>query len=149
MKKKQLTIMLGAMTLALLLGTAPVVQNVAAAGLPVSISQKAKQDALEHADIIDSLKKGSVAIRKYDMTAAQAAGDYSEDMYVATGEKDTVAEQKLADYAMEGVQFSCLRVGNIETHSVQKGTETSVELIYEIPEKLADILNLMKENAVI
>lgn len=57
MKKKQLTIMLGAMTLALLLGTAPVVQNVAAAGLPVSISQKAKQDALEHADIIDSLKK--------------------------------------------------------------------------------------------
>ena len=56
-------------------------------GLPVSISQKAKQDALEHADIIDSLKKGSVAIRKYDMTAAQAAGDYSEDMYVATGEK--------------------------------------------------------------
>ena len=87
----------------------------AAAGLPVSISQKAKQDALEHADIIDSLKKGSVAIRKYDMTAAQAAGDYSEDMYVATGEKDTVAEQKLADYAMEGVQFSCLRVGNIET----------------------------------
>ena len=72
MKKKQLTIMLGAMTLALLLGTAPVVQNVAAAGLPVSISQKAKQDALEHADIIDSLKKGSVAIRKYDMTAAQA-----------------------------------------------------------------------------
>ena len=80
-------------------------------------------------------------------TAAQAAGDYSEDMYVATGEKDTVAEQKLADYAMEGVQFSCLRVGNIETHSVQKGTETSVELIYEIPEKLADILKLMKENA--
>ena len=47
--------MLGAMTLALLLGTAPVVQNVAAAGLPVSISQKAKQAALEHADIIDSL----------------------------------------------------------------------------------------------
>lgn len=57
MKKKQLMIMLGAMTLALLLGTAPVVQNVAAAGLPVSISQKAKQDALEHADIIDTLKK--------------------------------------------------------------------------------------------
>ena len=28
MKKKKLTIMLGAMTLALLLGTAPVVQNV-------------------------------------------------------------------------------------------------------------------------
>ena len=49
---------------------------------------------------------------------------------------------------MEGVQFSCLRVGNIETHSVQKGTETSVELIYEIPEKLADILKLLKENAV-
>ena len=46
MKKKKLTIMLGAMTLALLLGTAPVVQNVAAAGLPVSISQKAKQDLL-------------------------------------------------------------------------------------------------------
>ena len=33
-------------------------------------------------------------------------------------------------------------------NSVQKGTETSVELIYEIPEKLADILKLMKENAV-
>ena len=118
MKKKQLTIMLGAMTLALLLGTAPVVQNVAAAGLPVSISQKAKQDALEHADIIDSLKKGSVAIRKYDMTAAQAAGDYSEDMYVATGEKDTVAEQKLADYAMEVLLRKSIRPQNSSSSSV-------------------------------
>lgn len=148
MKKKQLTIMLGAMTLALLLGTAPMVQNAAAAGLPVSISQKANQDALDHADIIDSLKKGSVTIRKYDMTAAQAAGDYSEEVYQATGEKDIKAEQKLADYAMEGVQFSCLRVGNIETHSVQKGTATSVELVYEIPEKLAGILRLMQADAV-
>ena len=140
--------MFGAMTLALVLGTAPMVQNVAAAGLSVSVSQKAHQNALEHADIIDSLKKGSVTIRKYDMTAAQAAGDYSADAYKATGEKDTEAESKLADYAMEGVQFSCLRVGNIETHSVVKGTKTSVELVYEIPEKLAAILGLQKADAV-
>lgn len=148
MKKKQLMIMLGAMTFALILGTAPMVQNVAAAGLPVSVSRNAHQNALDHNDIIDSLRKGSVTIRKYDMTAAQAAGDYATDAYKATGEKDADVETRLADYAVEGVQFSCLRVGNIETHSVRKGTVTSLELVYEIPEKLAEILGLQQADAV-
>ena len=74
------------------------------------------------------------------------------DIFLKKDLHDCADVEKMAYYdapvSMEGVQFSCLRVGNIETHSVQKGTETSVELIYEIPEKLADILNLMKENAV-
>ena len=33
----------------------------------------AERDALENGDIIDTAKKGSLSIYKYDMTAAQAA----------------------------------------------------------------------------
>lgn len=148
MKKKQLTVMLGALTLATVLGIAPVSLNVSAAGLPTAVSQKAYQNDLKHSDIIDNLKKGSVTLRKYDMTAAQAAGDYSVNDYQATGEKNPDAESKLSDYAIEGVQFSCLRVGSIETHSIWNGTQTTVELVYEIPEKLADILKLDHATAV-
>lgn len=41
---------------------------------------------------------------------------------IQTGEADSRVKSALKDYAIEGVQFSYLRVGNVETHSVQEGT---------------------------
>ena len=45
---------------------------------------------LENSDIIDYSKTGSLSIYKYDITAAQAAGDYTEGERFANGEKDAV-----------------------------------------------------------
>lgn len=148
MKKKQLITMLGAMTLALVLGAAPLTQSVLAAGSTGVMSQSAVVDALKDSDIIDVTRRGSVTIHKYDLTAAEAAGDYTAGSVRATGETNAEVEKKLADYAVSGVQFSCLRVGNVETHSVNNGTETAVELVYEIPEKLAGILGLTKADSI-
>lgn len=102
---------------------------------------------LQDSDIIDSSKKGSLTIHKYDITAAQAAGAYTEGSRIANGEQDTVLEQKMADYAIEGVQFTYLRVGNIETYSNTHDTKTNVEVVYEIPTELADILGLTEDQA--
>ena len=148
MKKRQLVTMLGAMTMALVFGAMPLTQSVLAAGSTGVMSQSAAMKALADSDIIDVTKRGSVTIHKYDLTAAEAAGDYSAGSVRATGETNEEIEKKLADYALAGVQFSCLRVGNVETHSVNNGTDTSIELVYEIPEKLADILKLKKADSV-
>lgn len=100
-----------------------------------------KQD-LKDADIIDRSKTGSLTIHKYDITAAEAAQEYTMGSDTANGEKNTQLEQKLADYAIKGVQFTYLRVGNIETYSNTKDNKTSVEVVYEIPTALATILKL-------
>lgn len=99
-------------------------------------------------DIIDYSKKGSLTIHKYDITAATAAGDYTAGERIANGEKDKTLEEKMKDYAMEGVQFTYLRVGNIEMYSNTHDGATDVEVVYEIPEKLADILGLSKETSI-
>lgn len=105
-----------------------------------------KQD-LEDADIIDRSKTGSLTIHKYDITAAEAAQAYEEGSDTANGEKNTELEKKLADYAIEGVQFTYLRVGNIETYSNTKDNKTAIEVVYEIPTALAKILKLEASDA--
>lgn len=99
-------------------------------------------------DIIDYSKKGSLTIHKYDITAAEAATAYQEGTRKANGEKDKVLEDTMKDYAMVGVQFTYLRVGNIEMYSNTHDGATDVEVVYEIPEKLADILGLKKETSI-
>ena len=97
---------------------------------------------LENSDIIDYSKTGSLSIYKYDITAAQAAGDYTEGERFANGEKDAVVEETMKDYALQGVQFTYLRVGNIETYSNTEGGSSQVNVVYEIPKALAEILEL-------
>lgn len=102
----------------------------------------AVSEDLKDSDIIDYSKTGSLTIHKYDITSAQAAGSYVQGTRVANGEKDTILEEKMKDYAIEGVQFTYLRVGNIETYSDTKNGNTNVEVVYEIPTALAKILEL-------
>lgn len=132
------------------LGIAPATAGISAyaANSTVSTNNTATKNDLANADIIDESRTGSITIKKYDITAAEAAGDYKAGTDKATGEQNSKAEAALADYAIEGVQFSYLRVGNVETHSVNNGTHTEIELVYEIPEKLAGILKLNKSDAV-
>lgn len=107
---------------------------------PTNNTQVSKD--LEDSDIIDYSKTGSLSIYKYDITAAEAAGAYHEGDRFANGQKDAVVEEAMADYAIKGVQFTYLRVGDIETYSNTEGGESQVNVVYEIPEKLAEILKL-------
>ena len=138
---------MGVVAVAGLLALAPVSSTVYAATSAVTTNNTATKNDLLNADIIDESKTGSISIYKYDITAAEAAGEYKAGTYKATGEADSRVESALKDYAIEGVQFSYLRVGNVETHSVQEGTGTTIELVYEIPTDLAKILGLTgKDN---
>lgn len=96
-------------------------------------------------DTIDVNKKGSLHIYKYDTTSAKAAGDWTEGDIKATGQEDSAVSNKLQDYAIKGVEFSYLKVGNIETYTetdAETPADSKVVVVYEIPDALAAILKL-------
>ena len=133
----------GTFALASMCALTPVASvSVFAATSATDSNNTAVSKDLKDSDIIDYSKTGSLTIHKYDITSAQAAGSYVQGTRVANGEKDTILEEKMKDYAIEGVQFTYLRVGNIETYSDTKNGNTNVEVVYEIPTALAKILEL-------
>ena len=133
----------GTLALATMCSLTPVASvPVFAATSASDANNTATKKDLDNSDIIDYSKKGSLTIHKYDITAAEKAGDYTKGDRVANGEEDSVLEDTMKDYALEGVQFTYLRVGNIETYSDTKNSQTTVEVVYEIPTKLAEILQL-------
>lgn len=90
-------------------------------------------------DIIDTSRAGSLTIHKYDITAATEAGINVEDRgYQNNGEADAAAEADLANYAIPGVEFTYVKVGNINTAS-ENGT---IKLLYDIPDQLETVLSL-------
>lgn len=90
-------------------------------------------------DIIDTSKKASLTIHKYDLTAAEEDGiDINNSGFANNGKQDTTAEEKMKDYVIEGVEFSYVKVGNINTKS--EGGKISV--LYDIPQNLATTLGL-------
>lgn len=94
-------------------------------------------------DIIDNAQRGSITIHKYDMTAAQKGGvDLSQ--FRANGEKDTNAESKLKNYALQGVQFDLSRAADISTYS----DSGNVEVVYNPKASLRNVLNLNTSEAV-
>lgn len=97
------------------------------------------------ADIIDTDRTGSIHIYKYDTTSAEASGDYHEGDIKATGQEDTNVSDALSDYAIKGVEFTYLKVGEIETFSNTKAVGdnpgSDIVVVYEIPDELQEILN--------
>lgn len=88
-------------------------------------------------DIIDTTQSASLTIHKYDITAAQADGvDVSG--FLATGQVNDAAEQALERYKIEGVEFTYLKVADINTESVAG----EIKLLYNIPDDLQHILDL-------
>lgn len=130
------------MTTAVALSPVVSAAPVYAATSDTTNNNTAAANNLADADVIDMSLKGSLTIHKYDITAAEAAKDYTEGIRIANGQTDSILEQTMEQYAVEGVQFTYLRVGNIETYSDTEGAGSKVGVIYEIPEALADILKL-------
>lgn len=93
-------------------------------------------------DVIDTTRTASLTIHKYDMTAAQKGGvDLSQ--FTSTGKQDTKAEEALKKYPIKGVEFSYLRVGDVE----QQSEGGKVQMIYELPDALQKILGLADSDA--
>ena len=90
-------------------------------------------------DIIDTTRTASLTIHKYDLTAATQAG-VDVNQFTADGETDTAAEAALAKYALKGVEFKYLKVGNINTYT----DGSTVKLMYDVPDELATIINMAK-----
>ncbi|MCD8132554.1 MAG: LPXTG cell wall anchor domain-containing protein [Clostridiales bacterium] len=143
-----------AMGLSMAATAAPAVIQALAADSTATDNDTATTNDLDDSDIIDTSKTGSLTIYKYDITAAEAAYEGSDGSqgYVAgsitaTGEEDTDLQDTLADYAIEGVQFTYLKCGEIETYSVSSGSGSYVQVVYEIPTGLAEILGLDEDDA--
>ena len=65
------------------------------------------------------------------------------DNFTSTGKQNTAAEAALEKYAIKGVEFSYLRVGDVE----QQSENGKIQMIYELPTALQQILGLASSDA--
>ena len=98
---------------------------------------------------------GSLTLYKYDMTGAEAKGAFEKDAYVSTGRYEEAVNQALDPYAIQGVEFTYLKVGEPVTLTTQKEGETLVSDAFLLPgegekgtgtERLCQILDLTGEQ---
>ena len=80
---------------------------------------------------IDPGKKASLSIYKYDITKASADGVWDAESYVSTGLHDDAAVvDKLAKYAIQGVEFTYLRVADIAMNNELVDGQRQVGVLY-------------------
>ena len=90
-------------------------------------------------DVIDPDARAAFTIHKYDLSAAKSDGvDPETAGFSSDGQKDEAAEKALGDYALEGVGFTYLKVGDIHTDR----QENRFQLVYDIPDALETALDL-------
>ncbi|MBQ6568568.1 MAG: hypothetical protein IJL80_16100, partial [Treponema sp.] len=105
---------------------------VMALSILFSLSVSAFAAATPEATIDDS-RKGSLSLYKYDMTAASEDGVWNTESYVSTGMTDSDVEQALNPYAVQGVEFSYLRVADITMFSDLVNGESINTVLYGVP----------------
>ena len=81
---------------------------------------------------IDYSRKGSISLYKYDMTSAAEDGAWNTESYVSTGMTDSDVEQALNPYAVQGVEFSYLRVADITMFSGLVDGESVTKVLYGV-----------------
>ena len=86
--------------------------------------------ATASAPIIDSGKKASLSIYKYDITKASAEGAWDAESYVSTGLHDDAVIDKLSKYAIQGVEFTYLRVADITMNNEVVDGQRQVGVLY-------------------
>ena len=82
---------------------------------------------------IDYSRTGSLSLYKYDMTTAAEDGVWNTESYVSTGMTDSDVEQALNPYAVQGVEFSYLRVADITMFSDLVNGESVNKVLYGVP----------------
>ena len=86
--------------------------------------------ATDSAPTIDPGKKASLNIYKYDITKAGKDGAWDAESYVSTGLHDDAAIDKLAKYAVQGVEFTYLRVADIAMNNELVESQRQVGVLY-------------------
>ena len=86
--------------------------------------------ATDSAPTIDPGKKASLSIYKYDITKAGKDGAWDAESYVSTGLHDDAVVDKLAKYAIHGVEFTYLRVADITMNSEVVEGQRQVGVLY-------------------
>ena len=79
---------------------------------------------------IDTSKKASLSIYKYDITKAGNDGVWDAESYVSTGLHDDAVVDKLAKYAIQGVEFTYLRVADITMNNEVVDGQRQVGVLY-------------------
>ena len=79
---------------------------------------------------IDPSKKASLNIYKYDITTASAEGAWDAESYVSAGLHDDAVIGKLAKHAIQGVEFTYLRVADITMNSEAVEGQRQVGVLY-------------------
>ena len=80
--------------------------------------------------IIDPGKKASLSIYKYDITKASNDGAWDVESYVSTGLHDDAVIDKLSKYAIQGVEFTYLRVADITMNNELVDGQRQVGVLY-------------------
>ena len=79
---------------------------------------------------IDPAKNASLSIYKYDITTANSDGAWDAESYVSTGLHDDTVVDKLAKYAIQGVEFTYLRVADIAMNNELLDGQHQVGVLY-------------------
>ena len=79
---------------------------------------------------IDPSKKASLSIYKYDITKAGKDGAWDAESYVSTGLHDDAVIDKLSKYAIQGVEFTYLRVADIAMNNELMDGQRQVGVLY-------------------
>ena len=79
---------------------------------------------------IDPGKKASLSIYKYDITKASNDGAWDVESYVSTGLHDDAVIDKLSKYAIQGVEFTNLRIADITMNNELVDGQRQVEVLY-------------------
>ena len=86
--------------------------------------------ATDSAPTIDPGKKTSLSIYKYDITTANSDGAWDAESYASTGLHDAAVVDKLAKYAIQGVEFTYLRVADIAMNNELLDGQRHVGVLY-------------------
>ena len=86
--------------------------------------------ATDSAPTIDPRKKASLSIYKYDITKAGNDGAWDAESYVSTGLHDDAVIDKLSKYAIQGVEFTYLRVADIAMNNELVDGQRQMGVLY-------------------
>lgn len=79
---------------------------------------------------IDPAKNASLSIYKYDITTASNDGAWDAESYVSTGLRDDAVIDKLSKYAIQGVEFTYLKVADIAMNNEVLDGQRQVGVLY-------------------
>ena len=86
--------------------------------------------ATDSAPTIDPGKKASLSVYKYDITKASNDGAWDAESYVSTGLHDDAVIDKLSKYAIQGVEFTYLRVADVTMSNEVVDGQRQVGVLY-------------------